>query len=129
MWGGLLGWKSLAWVPLAGFGGWIVAGYAVRWWLVYPEARPLFISALALLLVAKAGAVAWLVRRLVARRLMSPMMAAVWLLGWVVLAAVVGGLTCRFTGGGAALFALVLLMLPLAAPLAAPLALEAARHR
>jgi hypothetical protein len=83
----------------------------------------------ALLLAAKAAAVAWVVRRSLARRLMTATTATAWMLAWAALAAVVAGLACRLTGGGAALFAGVLLMMPLPGALAGPLALDAARHR
>lgn len=129
-WGGLLGRRSVAWVPMAvGFGSWLAIGFGGHWWVVYPGMRPLLVVGLSLLLAAKAAWVVWAVRRLRAHGLMTAVAASGWLLAWAALAVLVGVLACRFSGGGAALFAVVLLVLPLAAPLGAPLALDAARHR
>jgi hypothetical protein len=110
-------------------GSWSAGGAAVYWWTAGPEWRPLIVACLALLLAAKAAAAAWVVRRLLARRLTSAATAAGCVLAWAALAAVVGPLACRLSGGGPALFAGGVLMLPLAGALAAPLALDAARHR
>ena len=104
----------------------VIAG---RIWILYPDWRVAITASVVVALILKAALVAWAVRGLLRQKLVRVPTLAVSGIAWVTLALTVAGLVSAITGGGAILFATVLLLLPLASALAAPLALEWARHR
>jgi hypothetical protein len=130
LWVGLGGWASLVWVPLAlGFVTCVAPLSVIHWWQAWPQARPLLIALALAALVLRVGAVTWVIRRTRRQGLVRDRVLAAAVAGWLGLAALSAGLVCWLAGGGAAMFAGVVLLLPLARPLAMPLALAHNRHR
>jgi hypothetical protein len=129
-WIGMGGWTALFWVPLAvGFATWVAAYYLVRWALTWPEGTAVLLGLVGVGLAVRTGVVVWVIGRTRQLRLVRDRVLAGTVVAWLATVALAGALMCWLTGGGAALFGCVVLLVPLARLLAMPLALASNRHR